>query len=110
MKTIWNVPLHAAVMMLLPVAAMAESIPACALSGSQTVMIGGRPALRLKDVQNCPPDLYEIDNSISIDGSPVVHFKTGKSGKTTCLATGDQTVTMSGKQASRLGDVGCKSK
>jgi uncharacterized Zn-binding protein involved in type VI secretion len=88
---------------------LAEGIPACALSGSMTMTIGGKPALRLSDVARCPPDLYEVIKSVSLDGQPLVHFKTGASQDTTCAATGDQTVSIEGKPASRLGDVNCRS-
>ena len=89
--------------------AAAQDIPACALSGSMTMSIGGKPALRLSDVANCPPELYEVIKSVSLDGQPMVHFKTGAARDTTCAATGDPSVSIEGKQASRLGDVNCKS-
>ena len=66
----------------LPYPVHAQPLPACALSGSTTVMIGGKPALRLSDVANCPPDLYEVITSITIEGQPVVQFKSGSAGKT----------------------------
>jgi hypothetical protein len=55
----------------------AVPIPACAMSGSKSVFIGGAPALRLSDVVNCPPELYEIVPSIMIEGQPMVKFRTG---------------------------------
>jgi len=73
-----------------------------------TMMIGGKPALRLSDVAQCPPELYEVIKSVSLDGQPMVHFKTGTTKDTACATTGDQTVSIEGKQASRLGDVSCK--
>jgi uncharacterized Zn-binding protein involved in type VI secretion len=90
-------------------AALAQDIPACALSGSMTVMIGGKPALRLSDVANCPPELYETITSIMIDGQPVVHFKTGVAGKTRCAAKANPTVSMEGHDAQTLGDISCQS-
>ena len=97
-----------AALMLLPLPAFAQDVPACALSGSMSVMIGGKPALRLSDVANCPPELYEVINSIMIEGQPMVHFKSGVAGKTTCIAEGDKTVTVEGNDAQTLGDVTCK--
>lgn len=88
--------------------ALAQDTPACALSGSMTMMIDGKPALRLSDVAQCPPELYDVINSVGLDGQPLVHFKTDATNNTACAATGDQTVSIEGKQASRLGDIKCK--
>lgn len=85
----------------------AVPIPACALSGSKSVFIGGAPALRLSDVVNCPPELYEIVPSIMIEGQPMVKFRTGVGEKGNCTARGDETVSVEGGSASRLGDVAC---
>ncbi|MBL0373108.1 PAAR domain-containing protein [Rhizobium sp. KVB221] len=93
--------------LVLPTFTLAQDIPPCALSGSATVMIGGRPALRLADVANCPPALYETIDSVHIDGQPMVFFKSGKSGGTTCVAKADSSITVEGKPAQGLGDVGC---
>jgi hypothetical protein len=87
--------------------ALAQDIPACALTGSMTVTIGGRPALRLSDVQNCPPELYEVISSVMIDGQPMVHFKPGISGKTRCVTWDNPTVMAEGKATHTLGDVAC---
>lgn len=95
--------------LLLPLPALAQERPSCALTGSMSVMIDGKPALRLSDVANCPPDLYEVINSIMIEGQPMVHFRSGISGKTTCAARGDKSVTVEGKEAQTLGDVDCSS-
>lgn len=86
----------------------AAPIPACALSGSKSVFIGGAPALRLSDVVNCPPELYEIVPSVMIEGQPMVKFRTGAGEKGNCTARGDETVSVEGGSASRLGDVTCK--
>ncbi|KQV38415.1 MULTISPECIES: hypothetical protein [unclassified Rhizobium] len=94
-----------------PAASFAEdaaAIPPCALSGAVSVMIGGAPALRLSDVAKCPPELYEVVPSIMIEGQPVVHFRGGSDGKTTCAAKSEGSVTMEGEAANRLGDVACK--
>lgn len=88
----------------------AATIPPCALSGAVSVMIGGAPALRLSDVARCPPELYEIVPSIMIEGQPVVHFRGGSDGKTTCAAKAEGSVTMEGEAANRLGDVACKTR
>jgi uncharacterized Zn-binding protein involved in type VI secretion len=85
----------------------AVPIPACALSGSKSVFIGGAPALRMSDVVNCPPELYEIVPSIMIEGQPMVKFRTGVGEKGNCTARGDETVSVEGGSASRLGDVIC---
>ena len=85
----------------------AAPLPACALSGSQGVFIGGAPALRLSDVINCPPELYEILPSMMIDGQPMVKFRSGTGEKGNCTARGDETVQVEGEAASRLGDVAC---
>jgi uncharacterized Zn-binding protein involved in type VI secretion len=87
--------------------AMAQEIPACALSGSMTVMIGGKPAFRLSDVAKCPAELYDVISSVNIDGQPVVHFRTGKQDSTTCTAKADPGVSIEGKSAQGLGDVTC---
>jgi uncharacterized Zn-binding protein involved in type VI secretion len=93
-------------------AAFAETapLPACALSGASSVMIGGLPALRLSDVVNCPPELYTIVPSIFIEGQPVVHFRSGSGEKGDCTARADPSVTIEGGAAPRLGDVACTEK
>lgn len=96
-----------------PVVVLAETaapLPACALSGASSVMIGGLPALRLSDVVNCPPELYTIVPSIFIEGQPVVHFRSGTGEKGDCTARADPSVTMEGGSAARLGDVACTTK
>ena len=85
----------------------AAPLPACALSGAKSVFIGGAPALRLSDVVNCPPELYEIVPSIMIEGQPMVKFRTGTGEKGNCTARGEETVVAEGESASRLGDVTC---
>jgi uncharacterized Zn-binding protein involved in type VI secretion len=85
----------------------AAPIPACALSGANSVFIGGAPALRLSDVVNCPPELYEIVPSIMIEGQPMVKFRTGAGEKGRCTARGEETVMAESEPASRLGDVTC---
>lgn len=94
-----------------PSVSFAEDVPAplpsCALSGSKSVFIGGAPALRLSDVVNCPPELYEIVPSIMIEGQPMVKFRSGVGEKGNCTARGDETVSVEGESASRLGDVTC---
>ena len=82
-------------------------IPACAMSGAKSVFIGGAPALRLSDVVNCPPELYEIVPSIMIEGQPMVKFRTGVGEKGNCTARGEETVMAEGESTSRVGDVAC---
>ena len=72
-----------------------------------TVTIGGKPALRLSDVAQCPPDSYEIIASVTIDGQPLVHFKPVHFGKTRCAVMGDSTVMAEGKQLPTLGSQHC---
>ena len=88
----------------------APALPACALSGSTSVMIGGQPALRLSDVANCPPELYEVVPRIFIEGQPVVHFRSGTGAKGDCSAKGDPSVMLEGEAAQRQGDVNCTAK
>ena len=85
-------------------------IPSCAMSGSKSVFIGGAPALRLSDVVNCPPELYEIVPSVMIEGQPMVKFRSGSGEKGDCTARGEETVMAEGETASRLGDVSCTQK
>jgi uncharacterized Zn-binding protein involved in type VI secretion len=82
-------------------------LPACALSGATSVMIGGQPALRMSDVVNCPPNLYTIVPSIFIEGQPVVHFRSGSGAERDCFAKGDPSVMLEGEAAQRTGDVTC---
>lgn len=88
----------------------APPLPGCALSGATSVMIGGQPALRLSDVVNCPPELYEVLPSIFIEGQPVVHFRSGTGAKGDCSAKGDPSVMLEGEAAQRIGDVNCTAK
>ena len=88
----------------------AAPIPACAMSGAKSVFIGGAPALRLSDVVNCPPELYEIVPSIMIEGQPMVKFRSGVGEKGDCTARGEETVMAEGESTSRVGDVRCVQK
>ena len=92
---------------LAPALVQAQDLPGCALTGSSTVMVGGKPALRLSDVVKCPPDTYEIISSVKIDGQPMVHFKPIHFGKTRCAVMGDPTVTAENKPVQSLGEVHC---
>jgi hypothetical protein len=87
--------------------ALAQDIPNCALTGSMTMMIGGRPALRLSDVVNCPADAYDIIKSVEIDGQPMVHLKPVTTGKTRCITLENPGVTAENKQANTVGDMAC---
>jgi len=98
-------------LLVLSVAGAAQAqvpIPACALSGAQSVFIGGAPALRLSDVVHCPPELYRIVPGITIEGQPMVTFRSGVGETGNCVARGDNTVIAEGEAASRLGDVRCQ--
>jgi uncharacterized Zn-binding protein involved in type VI secretion len=93
-----------------PGLAAAQDLPGCALTGSKTMMIGGKPALRLSDVVMCPPDTYEIISSIMLDGQPMVHFKPVHFGKTRCAVMGDTaTVTAEGKTVATQNPTHCLS-
>jgi hypothetical protein len=91
----------------LPAAAGQDDLPGCAATGSMTVTIGGRPALRLSDVANCPPELYDILSSVQIDGQPMVHFKTEKVGKMRCIPSGMLDTLAENKPASTVGETAC---
>lgn len=93
--------------LLVPGLAFSQDIPGCAVTGSKTMMIGGKPALRLSDVVLCPPDSYEIISSIQIDGQPMVHFKPVHFGKTRCAVMGDATVLAENKVATPEGSLHC---
>lgn len=93
--------------LLVPGIAFSQDVPGCAVTGSKTMMIGGKPALRLSDVVMCPPDSYEIISSVMIDGQPMVHFKPVHFGKTRCAVMGDDTVMAENKVASVQGSIHC---
>jgi len=90
-----------------PCLAFGQEVPGCAVTGSKTVMIGGKPALRLSDVALCPPDTYEILASIMIDGQPMVRFKPVHFGKTRCAVMGDETVVAEGAPVTTQGSLHC---
>lgn len=94
-------------MLLSPCLAFGQDLPGCVVTGSKTVMIGGKPALRLSDVVMCPPDTYDIISSIQIDGQPMVHFKPVHFGKTRCAVMGDDTVVAENKAATPQGSIHC---
>jgi hypothetical protein len=93
--------------LLAPAMAFSQDIPGCAATGSKTMMIGGKPALRLSDVVMCPPDSYEIISSIVIDGQPMVRFKPVQFGKTRCAAIEDSTVMAENEAATPQGSMHC---
>lgn len=93
--------------LLIPGLAFGQDIPGCAVTGSKTMMIGGKPALRLSDVVMCPPDSYEIISSIQIDGQPMVRFKPVHFGKTRCAVMGDTTVMAENEAATPQGSLHC---
>ena len=94
-------------MLCLPGVTLAQDLPNCALSGSKSVMFGGKPALRLSDVINCPPESYEILTSIMIEGQPMVRFKPVHIGKTRCAVVGDTTIMAEGKPVTPQGTAHC---
>jgi len=94
-------------LLLFPSLAFGQEVPGCAVTGSKTMMIGGKPALRLSDVVMCPPDSYEIISSIMIDGQPMVRFKPIHFGKTRCAVIGDDTIVAEAKPATPQGSLHC---
>lgn len=93
--------------LLVPGISFAQDLPGCAATGSKTMMIGGKPALRLSDVANCPPDMYEIVSSIMIDGQPMVRFKPVHFGKARCAVVDDSTVLAEGQAVTPQGSLHC---
>lgn len=96
-----------ALVALTPLPALAQDIPPCALTGSTTVTIGGKPALKLSDVVNCPAGFYEIIPSVTIEGQPMVHFRSGVIGKMRCIGTVAPTVQVDGEHATTAGATHC---
>ena len=94
-------------LLLSPSLAYSQGLPGCVVTGSKTVMIGGKPALRLSDVVMCPPDTYEVISSIQIEGQPMVRFKPVHFGKTRCAVMGDDTVLAENKPATPQGSIHC---
>mgnify|MGYP003591228430 CR=1 FL=1 len=82
-------------------------IPACAMSGATSVMFNGKPALRLSDVINCPPESYQIVQSVMIEGQPMVQFKPAAGEKGNCTVKPSNDITVEGKATQALGDVTC---
>ena len=84
--------------------ALAQDMPACAVTGASSVMINGRPALRLSDVAACPPGLFEPIPGVLVEGEPAVRFVAPVEG---CVAAGSSDVTIGGAGAVRAGDAVC---
>ena len=84
-----------------------QPLPACALSGATSVMFNGKPALRLSDVINCPPELYEVVQSVQVEGQPMVQFHAGATDTGDCTATSSPDIAVEGRAAQGLGDVRC---
>ncbi|WP_176522014.1 PAAR domain-containing protein [Stappia indica] len=84
--------------------AVAQELPACAVTGASSVMINGRPALRLSDVAACPPGLFEPVPGVFVEGEPTVRFVAPVEG---CVAAGSADVTINGAGAARAGDAVC---
>ncbi len=85
----------------------AGALPACAQTGASSVFMNGKPALKMSDVINCPPELIEIVPGVMIEGQPMVYLRSGKGDKGTCATKGSSDITVSGKQAQRAGDATC---
>ncbi|MEJ2002928.1 MAG: hypothetical protein P8X77_16380 [Maritimibacter sp.] len=85
----------------------ADTLPACAQTGASSVFMNGKPALKMGDVINCPPELIEIVPGVMIEGQPMVHLRSGKGDKGACATRGSSDITVAGKQAQRAGDATC---
>ena len=98
-------PLFAVLALLpTPLVAQDQPLPPCAVTGAASVMINGRPALRLSDVATCPPGMFEPVPGIFVEGQPAVRFVAPAKG---CVAGGSGNVTMNGAPATRGGDAAC---
>lgn len=84
--------------------AATQELPACAVTGASSVMINGRPALRLSDVAACPPGLFETVPGVFVEGEPAVRFVAPVEG---CVAVRSSDVTINGAGAVRAGDAVC---
>ncbi|WP_249695687.1 PAAR domain-containing protein [Stappia sp. WLB 29] len=84
--------------------AATQELPACAVTGASSVMINGRPALRLSDVAACPPGLFEPVPGVFVEGEPAVRFVAPVEG---CVAVRSSDVTIDGAGAVRAGDAVC---
>ena len=87
--------------------AHAQDLPACARTGSKSVMFNGLPVLRLSDVQACPPGSYTIVNGFFVEGEPVVQFNPGGED---CIAGASPNIIINGQAVNRTGDVVCQQK
>ncbi|MCO6186461.1 PAAR domain-containing protein [Rhizobium sp. L1K21] len=89
-------------------AGKADLLPACAQSGASSVFFNGKPALKMSDVVNCPPELIEIIPSITIEGQPLVLLRSGTGEKARCQTRGSSNITAGGKAAQTAGDAECE--
>lgn len=85
----------------------ADTLPACAQTGASTVFFNGKPALKMSDVVNCPPELVEIVPDITIEGEPMVRLRSGTGEKARCTAQGSADIEVRGKPAQASGDADC---
>lgn len=93
-----------ALLMIATPAMAADGLPPCARSGSMSMTINGKPALRLSDVADCPPGSWTVIPGITIENQPMVHMNAGMGG---CAATASPDVQVGGQAANRQGDVVC---
>jgi len=96
-----------AMLTLASLPAMAADLPPCARTGAASVMINGRPALKLGDVALCPPGSFSIVQGMTIEGEPMVQFNPASPD---CMAGSSADVIIDGQGANRLGDVACAPK
>ncbi|MHC5654326.1 PAAR domain-containing protein [Stappia sp. ICDLI1TA098] len=84
--------------------ARAQQMPTCATGGASSVIINGKPALRLSDVASCPLGMFEPVAGVSIEGEPAVRLVAPREG---CIGGGSADVIIGGAPAGRAGDVTC---
>ncbi len=76
----------------------------CALTGSSSVFVGGKPALRLSDVSGCKDVAYEVIPGLFVEGEPAVRLVPKKGD---CTVSGAASVMAGGKPVQRAGDLSC---
>jgi uncharacterized Zn-binding protein involved in type VI secretion len=91
-------------LLLLSGPGLAAGLSDCARSGAVSVMINGRPALRLSDMALCPPGSYSVIPGMMIEGEPMVQVNAGIAD---CVSSASPDVIVDGQGAKRVGDVVC---
>jgi len=107
MRILIRLTLFLSVALPLPVRAQTPGLPACAATGAASVVINGRPMLRLSDVAACPEGMFEIVPGFLVEGEPAVRFAAPAGN---CIAGGSADVLAGGAPAARAGDAACAPK